>query len=124
MLLNFRKYNFNIKKSKDNTLIFDIIRKKYIILTPEEWVRQHVINYLIEEIKVPKSLISVEKSISIGEVSKRFDIVSFDKYGNKKLLVECKSPDIEINEKTLKQAMNYQSVLKCPFLMLTNGLAH
>jgi hypothetical protein len=122
--LNFRDYNFTIKILNGNARIFDIIRKKYYKVTPEEWVRQHVIHFLIHEIKIPLGCIAVEKSIFFNGLTKRFDIVSFDSNGDVLLLIECKAPHIKITEKTLSQAGIYQKTLKAKYTLITNGLQH
>jgi hypothetical protein len=122
--LNFKAYNFNIKKEEGNALIFDIIRKKYVKLTPEEWVRQHVIHYLIEEKAYPKGLISVEKSLKYNGLSKRFDICLADATGKMILLVECKSPNVKISQETIKQAGIYQKTLGIRYILISNGLVH
>lgn len=100
------------------------MRKKTVILTPEEWVRQHVIHYLINELGYPLGLIAVEKSMLINSQTKRFDVVVHTKEGQPHILVECKSPAVKITNKTLDQASNYQQHLKCNYAMLTNGLTH
>jgi hypothetical protein len=122
--LNFKAYNFNIKKEEGNALIFDIIRKKYVKLTPEEWVRQHVIRYLIEEKAYPKGLISVEKSLKYNGLLKRFDVCLADGTGKMILLAECKSPNVKISQETIKQAGIYQKTLGIRYILLSNGLVH
>lgn len=124
MQLNFKDYNFTIKKNNGNTLIFDIVRKKSVILTPEEWVRQHVVHYLINELGYPLGLIAVEKSMLINSQIKRFDVVVHNKNGQPLILVECKAPNVKISGKTLDQASNYQQFLKCEYAMLSNGISH
>lgn len=120
--INLKSYNFTTKQRNGNTLIFDIVRKKYIILTPEELVRQHVIHYLVEDKKVPLGLINVEKSIKFNGLNKRFDVVVYTRNGQIYLLVECKAPYIEINQKVVQQAGVYQKVLNPLSVMLTNGI--
>ncbi len=120
--INLKSYNFTTKQRNGNTLIFDIVRKKYIILTPEELVRQHVIHYLLEEKKVPLGLINVEKSIKFNGLNKRFDVVVYTRNGQIFLLVECKAPYVEINQKVVQQAGVYQKVLNPLCVMLTNGI--
>jgi hypothetical protein len=122
--LNFKTYNFNTKKEEGNALIFDIIRKKYVRLTPEEWVRQHVIWYLIEEKAYPKGLISVEKALNYNGLVKRFDVCVATATGRMVLLVECKSPNVKITQDTVKQAGIYQKVLGIDYIFLSNGLVH
>jgi len=122
--LNFPSYSFRIKSSENKTLIFDIIRKKYVILTPEEWVRQHVILFLIEEKKYPVSLIAVEKQLKINSLSKRTDVVVFNRKGTPEILIECKAPTVAINQQTFDQIARYNLTAKSNYLMVTNGLNH
>lgn len=120
--LNFPTYDFKVKREADKLQIFDRIRKKWIILLPEEWVRQHVIWFLIEEKKYPESLIAVEKSLKINQLTKRYDIVLYNKSAKPIMTIECKAPEVKIDEKTLEQALRYNSVIKAPYILLTNGL--
>ncbi|MFJ1474357.1 type I restriction enzyme HsdR N-terminal domain-containing protein [Capnocytophaga cynodegmi] len=122
--LNFKEYFFRFKKIDDKLFIFDEIRKKFVALQPEEWVRQHVIRFLIEEKKVPKSLINVEKEITINGLVKRYDIVVFSRNGNILLAVECKAPTIQISQTVFDQIARYNLMLKSEILMITNGLNH
>ena len=122
--LNFPTYDFQLKKQDDKWLIFDPIRKKYYVLTPEEWVRQHTLQYLIQNKKYPKNLIAVEKELQINQTKRRFDIVVFNREMCPEILVECKAPGIAITQKTFDQANQYNWLLKAPFLFLTNGLKH
>ena len=124
MKLNFKTYNFTTKSEEGNALIFDIIRKKYVRLTPEEWVRQHFIHYLVEEKGVPKGLISVERALIYNGLKKRFDICVSDNSGKMHLLIECKAPHIVLSQQTLMQAGVYQKVLKVKFVCISNGLQH
>ncbi len=122
--LNFPTYSFRFKNSENKVSIFDEIRKKFIILTPEEWVRQNVIRYLLEECNYPKSLINVEKALKINGLTKRYDIVVFNNDGSINILVECKSTDIKISQTVFDQIARYNMTLKSNYLMLTNGLNH
>ncbi|HBK83595.1 MAG TPA: restriction endonuclease subunit R [Flavobacterium sp.] len=122
--LNFSEYSFRFKNSENKVSIFDEIRKKFIILTPEEWVRQHVVKFLIIEKKIPKSCINVEKVVKIGGMNKRYDIVVFKNNGAIFLLVECKAPEISINQATFDQIARYNLILNATYLMVTNGLNH
>lgn len=122
--LNFPTYKFRFKNSENKLRIFDDIRKKFIILTPEEWVRQHCIQFLIEEKKIPKSLINVEKELFINGVKKRYDIVVFHPNGDINILVECKAPKVNITQQTFDQIAQYNLILKADYLMITNGLNH
>lgn len=122
--LNFPKYSFRFKNSENKTYIFDVIRKKFLLLTPEEWVRQHVVNFLIEEKNYPKSLINVEKLVKVNGINKRYDVVVFRNDGSIFLLVECKAPEVKITQQTFDQIAQYNLVLKAENLMVTNGLNH
>ncbi len=122
--LNFLTYSFRFKNSENKLAIFDEIRKKFIILTPEEWVRQHVLKFLIEEKKYPKSYINVEKLIKVNGMNKRYDVVIFKPNGSLLLLVECKAPEIKITQTTFDQIARYNMTLKADYLMVTNGLNH
>ena len=122
--LNFPTYSFRFKNSENKVAIFDEIRKKFVVLTPEEWVRQHTVMYLIEECNYPKSLINVEKQVKINGMSKRYDIVIFNSDGSIFLVVECKQPDVAISQSTFDQIARYNFTLKAEYLMVTNGLNH
>ncbi len=103
--------------------IFDPIRKKWFVLTPEEWVRQHVLNYLIVIKKYPASLISVEKEVTLNDLKKRYDVVVYKKDLSPLLVIECKAPYIELNKSTIEQAQRYNLILKANYVMITNGIA-
>jgi hypothetical protein len=122
--LNFPSYTFRFKNSENKLSIFDDIRKKFIVLTPEEWVRQNCINFLLIEKKYPRSLINVEKELSINGIKKRYDIVVYKPDGNIRVLIECKAPGVPINQKTFDQIAQYNLTLKADLLMVTNGLSH
>ncbi len=122
--LNFPKYSFRLKNSENKSAIFDAIRKKFVILTPEEWVRQHVIKYLLEEKKYPASLTNIEKAIKVNNLIKRYDVVVYNSDGSIFLLVECKAPHIKITQETFDQIARYNLALKAEYLMITNGINH
>ena len=122
--LNFPSYKFRFKNSENKVAIFDEIRKKFIILTPEEWVRQHVVHYFLHEKKYPKSHINVEKLLKVNDLKKRYDIVIFNPDGSIRILVECKAPEIAIAQNTFDQIARYNLTLKAQFLMVTNGHNH
>lgn len=122
--LNLPEFDFKLKKAEGKVWIFDGIRKKYIVLTPEEWVRQHFIHYLIHEKKYPRSLIKVEGGLIYNQLQKRTDIVVFNRHGLPWMVVECKSPTLPVSASTLTQASVYNTTLKAPFLTVTNGLVH
>ena len=122
--LNFPSYNFRIKNSENNTHIFDVIRKKFVVLQPEEWVRQHCIQFLINEKNFPVSLINVEKVVQINGLNKRYDIVVYNSDGSIYLIVECKAPRVKISQSAFDQIARYNLALKASCLMVTNGLNH
>lgn len=105
-------------------MIFDAQRKKYLILTPEEWVRQHWISFLIKNLNFPKGLLALEKGLIYNNLQKRTDLVVWDKNGNPYLLIECKAPQIKLTQKTIEQACLYNKQLQTKFLILTNGMQH
>ncbi|MDG1037498.1 MAG: type I restriction enzyme HsdR N-terminal domain-containing protein [Polaribacter sp.] len=122
--LNLPTYNFKFKSSENKTLIFDKLRKKYVVLTPEEWVRQHYVCFLIEEKEYPISLIALEKQLIINNRRKRTDILVFNNKGNHEIIVECKAPSIKITQDTFDQIARYNLKLKANYLIVTNGLEH
>lgn len=111
-----------IRENKGKLLIFDAFRRKFVVLTPEEWVRQHFLHYLVSGLSYPASLISVESGLRYNSLAKRSDIVVLDRSGQPYLLVECKAPEIRLSQAVVQQALQYQSVYQAPFLVLTNGL--
>ena len=112
-----------ITQEKDNKQwIFDPIRKKYLILLPEELVRQLLLQFFIQEKKYPAGRINIEKQLSVLSTKRRFDMVIYDKNGHPKMLVECKAPNIKINQKTFDQISKYNLVLRADFLLVTNGI--
>ncbi len=122
--LDFPGYKFRIKNSENRSWIFDIIRKKFVILQPEEWVRQHVLHLLIKEKNYPPGLINVEKVLRVHGLKKRYDIVAYDPNGGIQLLVECKSPEVLITQESFDQIARYNMELRARYLLLTNGLTH
>nr|WP_315182665.1 type I restriction enzyme HsdR N-terminal domain-containing protein [uncultured Flavobacterium sp.] len=122
--LNFPFYTFRFKNSENKVSIFDEIRKKFIILTPEEWVRQHVVQFLLDEKKYPKSLINVEKVLKVNGLRKRYDVIVFNSDGSIFILIECKAPEIKISQATFDQIARYNMTMNSEFLMVTNGLNH
>ncbi len=122
--LNFKQYSFRFKNRENKPLIFDVVRKKFMVLTPEEWVRQNTIQYLIKELNIPLSLINVEKQIKLHGTTRRYDIVTFNTDGSIFLIVECKADSIKISQDTFDQIARYNLVLKSTFLMVTNGIDH
>jgi hypothetical protein len=122
--LNLPSYSFTVKKKGDNTLIFDELRKKYLVLTPEEWVRQHIIKFLIQEKKFPSGLISIEAEINVNNLRRRYDGLVYSRKNSPLLLIECKAPTVEINQKVFDQIFAYNTQVIAPYLLVTNGLRH
>ncbi len=122
--LQFPSYSFRFKNSENKVAIFDEIRKKFIIITPEEWVRQHVVQFLLQDKKYPKSHINVEKLLKINDLNKRYDVVVYNPDGSIFILVECKAPEIKISQHTFDQIARYNMTLNAEYLMVTNGLNH
>ncbi|MEO6632127.1 MAG: type I restriction enzyme HsdR N-terminal domain-containing protein [Mucilaginibacter sp.] len=122
--LNLPPYPFKITDANGQLTLFDVIRKRDIIITPEEWVRQHFVQYLINQKKYPKSLIKLEGGHKLHGMAKRTDIVVYNPSGEKILLVECKAPSVTIDQKTFDQVARYNMVHKVKLLAVTNGLQH
>jgi len=122
--LNLPSYSLKIKEDNGINYIFDEIRKKYLVLTPEEWVRQHLIQFLIRDKKYPRSLIRLEGGLKLNSLQKRSDILLFNRHGEKILLVECKAPSVKISQDTFDQIARYNYVHKVQWLLVSNGLQH
>ncbi len=122
--LNLPGFDIKTRFDKNQTQVFDTIRKKYVALTPEEWVRQHFINYMVAHLKYPKGLIAVEHPLFINGVSHRVDIVAFSPDAKPLLIVECKATNIRIDQSVVQQVTRYNIFLKAPYLILTNGMVH
>ncbi len=118
--INFPNYNFRIKEEKNRHLIFDEIRRLWIVLTPEEWVRQNFLQYLIQVKKYPSSLISVEKMIRVGQLKKRYDIVVFN-VNKPWMIVECKETNTPIDTAVIEQVIRYNMALSISYFVVTNG---
>jgi hypothetical protein len=119
--IEFPPYQPKIKKEQGIEYIFDEVRKRWVILTPEEWVRQNFLQYLIKVKKYPSSLLAIEREITLGELKKRCDIVLFSPAGKALLLVECKEMNVPLDEKVLQQVLRYNISLQVPFMVVTNG---
>ena len=122
--LCFPPYSFRIKKEGEQQLIFDQVRKKWLVLTPEEWVRQHMVRYLIEEKNYPASLIAIEMGLKLNGTQKRCDIALFNTLGKATVLVECKAPHVKITQAAFDQIARYNMVMGVKYLVVTNGLKH
>jgi len=122
--LNLPTGDFRIKNRENKPYIFDIIRKKFVVLQPEEWVRQHIVHFLIFHKNYPRSYINVEKKIEINNTTKRYDIVVYNKNGGIEILVECKAPSVAITQEVFDQIARYNLTLDATYLMVSNGLKH
>ncbi len=123
-ILNLPSYSFRYKTEGQSTQIFDKWRKKFVVLTPEEWVRQHVANFLVTEKKFPESLMVLEASLKINNLQKRSDIVIYNTDAIPVFMVECKAPSVKITQETFDQIARYNIVWKVDYLLVTNGLQH
>ena len=123
--LNFPEVEFRFQKNEKGSMqVFDIVRKKFVDITPEEWVRQHIVHFLIQHKQVPASMISIEKQLILNNTKRRTDIVVFNSLLKPLLIIECKAPHIEINQLTINQALRYNLELNVPAVFLSNGLQH
>jgi predicted type IV restriction endonuclease len=122
--LNLPLFTPTLRKEEGKVWIFDIIRKKHIVLTPEEWVRQHFIHYMINDLKYPKSLFRIEGSLTYNKLQKRSDILVRDREGKPWMLVECKSPSIKLTQRAFNQIAVYNMTVGAKFIAVTNGMVH
>ena len=122
--LNLPQYSFKITRDDKSEMIFDPLRKKYVKLTPEEWVRQNFLQYLIQQGKYAPGLIGVEVMFHFNKLKRRADILIHDRTGQPVMIVECKSPEVPINDKVFDQIVNYNMEFKVPYFIVTNGLVH
>ena len=122
--LNLPEYKFRLKRQNEKVYIFDSYRKKYVVLTPEEWVRQNVLEFLVKEKGYPKDWIAVEKEININGLKRRYDALVYNKNEDVYLLIEFKAPKIKIDEKVFSQIAAYNFELKAPYLLVSNGMEH
>ena len=122
--LNFPEYSFRLKNSENKVAVFDVLRKKFVLLTPEEWVRQHVVHFLLKEKNIPQSLINVEKQLKVHQLIKRYDVVVFNPDGSIWMVVECKAASVPVTQETFDQIARYNLALEATYLMVTNGLEH
>jgi type I site-specific restriction-modification system R (restriction) subunit len=123
-VLNLPSYSFKLVRDGKKTKIFDAIRKAYIVLTPEEWVRQNLVEYLVQELNFPRNLIAIERGLSLNGLKKRTDILVYNKKGEPILMVECKAPSIKINQSVFDQIGRYNISFKLPYLVVSNGIDH
>jgi hypothetical protein len=122
--LNLPTYFFKIKQDKEKKYIFDEIRRRYVLLTPEEWVRQHVVKYLVNGKNFPQMLIAVEKGFHHLRIKQRYDLLIHDRRGDPLMIVECKAPTVDINQNAFDQATRYNAKHKAPYMLITNGRKH
>lgn len=122
--LNLPTCQLKLSRKNGVVYVFDDLRKKNIVMTPEEWVRQHWIHYLYNEKKYPKSLMKTEGGVKLHTLSRRTDLLVYDQKGKKRLLAEFKAPTVKISEKTFEQIANYNIVHKIPLLLVSNGIEH
>lgn len=121
--LNLPTYQYRLENRDGKLFIFDPIRKKFIQLTPEEWVRQHILNHLINNLGFPASRTKVESGLKYNELQKRSDILIYDHQLNPQVLVECKAPDVKLGQRVVEQIGSYNKVCKAPLIIITNGLS-
>ena len=121
LAINYPAPNFRIKKENNKDWIFDQIRKRWLLLTPEEWVRQNFVQYLIQVKNYPPTLISLEKKIRLGELDKRFDILVYDKDHRPWMMIECKEMKVKLDETVLHQVLRYNIAVPVKFIVITNG---
>ena len=114
-------FDYKVKKQQGQMLIFDIVRKRYVVLTPEEWVRQHFIHFLVAYREFPVRLIAVEKEVAVCGLKQRFDIVGYDRQGEPYLIVECKAPTVSLSQVVFDQAFRYNLSVEARFVAITNG---
>ncbi|GGH12919.1 type I restriction enzyme HsdR N-terminal domain-containing protein [Sphingobacterium alkalisoli] len=122
--LNLPAYPLKLTRNQEKVLVFDVLRKKNLILTPEEWVRQHWIHYLHQHKKYPKALMKIEGGLQLNSLQKRSDLLIYNRKGNMVLLAEFKAPHVKITQNTFHQIANYNSIHKIPLLLVSNGLEH
>ncbi len=124
LALNLPRYDFRIRTRDEKGEIYDEVRQKYVRLTPEEWVRQHFIQFLLNDRGAPRSLLSVEMGFRYQRMLRRADIVVYDRTGKPLLMVECKAPDVALRQAAFDQVARYNTVVMARYLVITNGLAH
>lgn len=123
-VLDLPDHGVKTKHGADGDTVFDPVRRRWVALTPEEWVRQHVLNYLVHDLGCPPSLVGVESRLTLNGMAKRADIVVHDRCASPRLLVECKAPSVRLDQATFEQAARYNLVFKVKYLLITNGKTH
>jgi len=124
MDLNFPRYPFRFKSRENKLLVFDVVRKKYVVIQPEEWVRQHCLHFLIRDKGYPPGRVLVERKLEVHGLTKRLDLAVCDPGGQIEVLVECKAPDVVINQEVFDQIARYNMQARARYLMVSNGLKH
>lgn len=122
--LNLPGYKFKIRESDNERFIFDKFRKKELVLTPEEWVRQNLLRFLIDEKKYPEGLVSIEAGLKLNTLNKRYDALVYSRQGEPLVLIECKAPEVTISQKVFEQILAYNKTINAPFLLVSNGMKH
>lgn len=122
--LNLPSYDCKTKQVDGKAYIFDLIRRKYVRLSPEEWVRQHIVNLLLTHYAYPKALIRSEGGLTLNQTQKRTDVVVFDRQGQPFLIVECKAPHIQLSQSVFDQISRYNHVHRAPYIVISNGMLH
>lgn len=122
--LNLPDHGVEIRQAEEGELVFDPVRRRWLVLTPEEWVRQHVLNHLVHDLGCPLSLIAVEHPLKVNRLARRADILVYGPDARPLLLVECKAPNVKVDMAVFEQAARYNSVFRVPYLLVTNGLVH
>jgi hypothetical protein len=122
--LNLPEFQFNIQSKGQSKQIFDFVRRRFVALTPEEWVRQHFIRFMVDYHSYPLSLLAIEKQVVVNGLKQRADVVVYNKEGKPWLILECKAPTVKLDENTLHQVARYNLSLNVPYLVLTNGIEH
>ena len=122
--LNLPTYEIKIAQRGNKQLIFDFLRRKYVALTPEEWVRQHFVHYLIEHKGYPAGLIGNEVELNVGEKKLRCDTILYNKVARPQMIIEYKAPQIKLQQKTFDQISAYNLLLKVDYLIVSNGMQH
>ena len=122
--LNLPTYEIKIAQRGNKQLIFDFLRRKYVALTPEEWVRQHFVHYLIEHKGYPAGLIGNEVELNVGEKKLRCDTILYNKVAQPQMIIEYKAPQIKLQQKTFNQISAYNLLLKVDYLIVSNGMQH
>ena len=122
--LDLPPFEYRLREAEGKRWIFDVIRKKFVVLTPEEWVRQHVVNYLTAHLNYPRALLRIEGGLSYNQLAKRSDIVVYDRAGGPWMVVECKAPALKLNQLVINQAATYNHTLRAKYVVVTNGVGH